>query len=338
MTTDRDPAFKLEASKEDGIQLRVPLRRPTRGRRARATRTSPARWPTVPTRSRRAPWTRSGADETPAKRSFVVDTAAPNTTLSSGPRGLIRDNRPGFFFGSSEAGSRFECNLGGAWFACEAPTYRPSALADGEYTFAVRAIDAAGNADPTPASVTFTIDTTPPVTVIDGVTAKLLGSGAQRGADRAGRRLVRGPGRGRRGRAGRLLPGERPGLRGRRRPRHDAPASAAQVKAAPENTITLARTEFSAQPGQTVRRPAAPLDGRPQPGRPDREDGRVHHAGPRQRPDAAWRGRRAHARPAHRAAAGRGQRAALQAAARSSSGSPAPPPARARSRSPTARP
>ena len=31
------------------------------------------------------------------------------------------------------------------------------------------------------------------------------------------------------------------------------PASAAQVQAAPENTITLARTEFSAQPGQTVR-------------------------------------------------------------------------------------
>ena len=121
-----------------------------------------------------------GADETPAKRTFIVDTAAPTTTIASGPKALITDPRPAFFFSASEAGARFECRLEGpgrpgAWFACENP-YRPAALPDGAWVFEVKAIDAAGNDDETPARLAFTIDTTPPVTTIDGVTGKVLGA------------------------------------------------------------------------------------------------------------------------------------------------------------------
>ena len=42
------------------------------------------------------------------------------------------------------------------------------ALPDGTYTFCVRATDVAGNLDPTPATRTFTIDTTPPETTLTG--------------------------------------------------------------------------------------------------------------------------------------------------------------------------
>src|SRR5262249_50668989 len=62
--------------------------------------------------------------------------------------------------------ARFECSLDSAPFSvCSSPvTY--SALADGSHTFRVRAVDNSGNTDPTPASFTWTVDTTPP-----GITA-----------------------------------------------------------------------------------------------------------------------------------------------------------------------
>src|SRR5206468_10811547 len=43
-----------------------------------------------------------------------------------------------------------------------------SSLADGLHTFEVRATDPAGNADPTPDSRSFTVDTAPPNTTITG--------------------------------------------------------------------------------------------------------------------------------------------------------------------------
>ncbi len=106
-------------------------------------------------------------DATPASRSFTVDTAAPQTTIDSGPSGPTNDITPTFAFSSSQAGSSFECRVdAGAWGSCSTPETTAS-LADGAHTFEVRATDPAGNVDPTPASRAFTVDTVAPDTTID---------------------------------------------------------------------------------------------------------------------------------------------------------------------------
>jgi hypothetical protein len=106
-------------------------------------------------------------DGTPASRSFTVDTAAPNTTIDSGPSGLTNDATPTFAFSANQAGSTFECRVdGGAWAACTTPRTTAS-LADGPHTFEVRATDTAGNVDPTPALRAFVVETILPDTTID---------------------------------------------------------------------------------------------------------------------------------------------------------------------------
>ncbi len=98
---------------------------------------------------------------------MVAESFPPETTIDSGPTGTTNDPTPSFSFSSSEAGSSFECRVdAGAFAACSSPqTTAP--LADGAHTLRVRAIDPAGNVDPTPASRTFTVDATPPQTTID---------------------------------------------------------------------------------------------------------------------------------------------------------------------------
>jgi hypothetical protein len=65
-----------------------------------------------------------------------------------------------FAFSSSEARSSFQCKLDGAPFStCPSPT-RYDNLANGQHTFVVRTTDAQGNTDSTPASRTWTVDTT----------------------------------------------------------------------------------------------------------------------------------------------------------------------------------
>ncbi len=106
-------------------------------------------------------------DATPASRNFTIDTAAPNTTIDSGPTGASSDDTPTYTFSSSEPGSTFECRVDtGAWASCSSP-HTTAALSDGPHSFEVRAIDAAGNVDPSPASVSITIDTAAPQTTID---------------------------------------------------------------------------------------------------------------------------------------------------------------------------
>jgi hypothetical protein len=79
-----------------------------------------------------------------------LDTTPPNTTIDSGHSGTVKSREATFTFSSSEAGSTFECSLdSGAFSECSSPkTY--TGLANGSHTFSVRAIDAAGNIDPTP--------------------------------------------------------------------------------------------------------------------------------------------------------------------------------------------
>jgi hypothetical protein len=109
-------------------------------------------------------------DATPATRSFTVDTVGPDTSITSGPSGPTNQLSPTFNFSSSEPGT-FECRLDGPgattrpFQACTSPR-RVGPLVHGAYAFFVRAIDAAGNVDATPASRTFTIDIMPPNTTI----------------------------------------------------------------------------------------------------------------------------------------------------------------------------
>jgi hypothetical protein len=106
------------------------------------------------------------SDPTPASRSFTVDTQGPDTTIDSGPPDPTDDDTPSFDF-SSDDGSTFECRVDlGSFAPCSRPLTVAS-LADGAHTFEVRALDAVGNPDPTPASRSFTVDTTDPVTKID---------------------------------------------------------------------------------------------------------------------------------------------------------------------------
>jgi len=103
---------------------------------------------------------------TPANPAPAVDTAPPNTTIvryliRSGARrggGYVVEstrNRAGFGFESTEPGSTFRCRLDRKPFAaCRSPrAYRN--LPFGPHTFKVAAVDAAGNADPTPAVFRF---------------------------------------------------------------------------------------------------------------------------------------------------------------------------------------
>jgi hypothetical protein len=140
---------------------------------------------------------------TPVEADFTVDTKAPRTTIDSAPVGTIGTSEATIEFGAEEpvgnseepaatpklagaeelggtaeeeptattdeAPDTFECLLDDAptgWAECSSPTHL-SGLKDGSHTFAVRAVDPAGNVDPTGATVTFAVDTTLPETTVE---------------------------------------------------------------------------------------------------------------------------------------------------------------------------
>lgn len=88
---------------------------------------------------------------------WTIDTVPPETTIASGPPASGHSASAAFTFTSSESGSTFFCSINSSGFApCSSPqTY--SGLGDGTYTFRVQATDAAGNADPSAATYTWTI-------------------------------------------------------------------------------------------------------------------------------------------------------------------------------------
>ncbi len=105
-------------------------------------------------------------DPTPASYTWVVDTAPPDTTIPTTEPDPTNDPTGDFAFGSNESGVTYECRVDGAAFAACTQTFSTAALADGSHTIDVRAVDGAGNVDPTPASYTWTVDTAPPDTTI----------------------------------------------------------------------------------------------------------------------------------------------------------------------------
>src|SRR5205823_3785146 len=105
-------------------------------------------------------------DPTPASYTWTVDTTPPDTTITAAPPATSTSSRDRFSFTSTKAGSSFACQLDASAFAACTSPQSYSGLADGSHTFQVRATDPAGNTDPTPASYTWTVDTTPPDTTI----------------------------------------------------------------------------------------------------------------------------------------------------------------------------
>lgn len=99
-------------------------------------------------------------DEVVYDTSLARLATIPYTTIDSGPFGGVSNTTASFTFSSPTAGATFECSLDSAPFGVCTSPQSYTALVDGSHTFAVRAT--AGSVDPTPASRTWTVDTTAP--------------------------------------------------------------------------------------------------------------------------------------------------------------------------------
>jgi Tol biopolymer transport system component len=103
-------------------------------------------------------WLHAAAGECPVH--------APDTTITSGPDGKakVREAYSVFGYQADESNATFACSLDGTPMKPCGDTFHTGALRDGVHRFSVAAIDHAGNTDPTPALVTFTVGVPPRVT------------------------------------------------------------------------------------------------------------------------------------------------------------------------------
>ncbi|MFN8150401.1 MAG: hypothetical protein U0R24_04665 [Solirubrobacterales bacterium] len=102
----------------------------------------------------------SGAGRIEVTLARPADTTAPDTTVTGGPSAAIATTSATFTYEGSPAFdvAAFECSLDGAAFAvCPTSGKELTGLSEGPHSFAVRAVDFDGNADPTPASRHFTV-------------------------------------------------------------------------------------------------------------------------------------------------------------------------------------
>ncbi|MEZ5100035.1 MAG: hypothetical protein R3C15_09605 [Thermoleophilia bacterium] len=84
----------------------------------------------------------------------------PETAVAAGPSGRTNDRTPTFSFAADEPAT-FQCRLDGATFAACDVSFTPAPLAPGQHTLDVRAVDAAGLSDATPASRAFVVNGAP---------------------------------------------------------------------------------------------------------------------------------------------------------------------------------
>jgi hypothetical protein len=95
------------------------------------------------------------------------DTTPPETSITAAPAGYAVFSSTNIAYGGTDdisAALTYSYSVdGGAWSEWSSSTDTTiTGLSDGRHTFSVRARDEAGNIDPTPAAVSFTVDTTPP--------------------------------------------------------------------------------------------------------------------------------------------------------------------------------
>jgi len=101
----------------------------------------------------------------------LIDTTPPTTTIDSGPSGIKANATASFNFSGDDSVSpwyelSYFCKVDdGSYGPCT--SVHQVTLADGPHQFYVYAVDEAGNADASPASRIWYVDTTPPDTNID---------------------------------------------------------------------------------------------------------------------------------------------------------------------------
>jgi hypothetical protein len=106
----------------------------------------------------RAKDTAGNTDASPATYTWTVDTVAPDTQLTTTPNTTMT-TQPATFGATSpgEPNATFEYSVDAAAFAAATFPLQVTGLANGSHTVRIRAKDAAGNVDATPASFTWTL-------------------------------------------------------------------------------------------------------------------------------------------------------------------------------------
>jgi hypothetical protein len=101
-------------------------------------------------------------DQTPATTTIRVDTTVPNTFITRTPHDDIRPDWPVTLtrtvqvgLNSNEGAAGYACSLNGKPRACAQGLVTLTDLKSGSQDFVAQAVDAAGNADPTPSTTQF---------------------------------------------------------------------------------------------------------------------------------------------------------------------------------------
>jgi CSLREA domain-containing protein/uncharacterized repeat protein (TIGR01451 family) len=103
---------------------------------------------------------------------YTLDKDAPATMITGQPANLTNSTGATFSFTATDMGggsvASFECKLDSGNFAVCTSSKSYTGLTEGSHTFQVRAIDSLGNVEDSPASFSWTVDTTAPDTLITG--------------------------------------------------------------------------------------------------------------------------------------------------------------------------
>lgn len=114
-------------------------------------------------------WDAAGNDSRALVR-WEIDTRAPDARIVHGPDASTTDTTASFA-AASEPGAHNECSLDGARFTACSDTVAYGGLAVGAHTFEVRATDAPGNVDQTPARHQWTVTAPPAAPAINTAAA-----------------------------------------------------------------------------------------------------------------------------------------------------------------------
>lgn len=110
---------------------------------------------------------------------FTVYPDPPDTTIAAGQSPVTAVDSASFTLGSQVDGSTFECRIDvGSWFACSSSVaFSNAVLAGGSHVIEARAVDPAGQSDPSPATGAFTLKALPvPDTKLPAPSASKVGA------------------------------------------------------------------------------------------------------------------------------------------------------------------